>query len=402
MLRKKTWPYLALSLTLSCIPIATHAESELSGYIGAQSRWFYDTSNSGKLNYSIVAEPEYYWASGNNSINISLFSRLDSDDTKRSHSDIRELYWLHYQDNWEIRVGVDKVFWGVTESNHLVDVINQTDAVDSPDGEQKLGQAMVQWSVAGNWGTFDAFVLPYFRERVFPGKDGQLGLPFSIDYSETRYESDKEQQHIDLAVRYSQTLGNWDMGVSHFTGTNREPLFIPKTMAGTNPEPFTPEFIPYYTQLSQTGLAVQGTLDAWLLKLEFVYKDNGIDSYNAFVGGFEYTFFGLAQGPLDLGVLLEVNGDSRYDQATTVFQNDLFVGSRLAFNDIQDTSILIGMTQDLSRTQNYTALIEGRRRLGESWRLTLDARGFSIDDPNDAIYVFNSEDYVSATLEYYF
>ena len=39
--------------------------------------------------------------------------------------------------------GVRRVFWGVAESNHLVDVINQTDAIENPDQEDKLGQPML-------------------------------------------------------------------------------------------------------------------------------------------------------------------------------------------------------------------------------------------------------------------
>ena len=41
--------------------------------------------------------------------------------------------------DWSLSIGLGKVFWGVTEFNHLVDVINQTDLVEGIDGEAKLG-----------------------------------------------------------------------------------------------------------------------------------------------------------------------------------------------------------------------------------------------------------------------
>ena len=41
-------------------------------------------------------------------------------------------------------VGAAKVFWGTAESRHLVDIINQTDAVEDIDEEDKLGQPMVK------------------------------------------------------------------------------------------------------------------------------------------------------------------------------------------------------------------------------------------------------------------
>ncbi|MDD7885073.1 hypothetical protein [Flavivirga sp. 57AJ16] len=49
----------------------------------------------------------------------------------------------------------------MTESNHLVDIINQTDAVETFDGEEKLGQPMVQLS----WGT-DNIIL-FMEARVY-------------------------------------------------------------------------------------------------------------------------------------------------------------------------------------------------------------------------------------------
>jgi len=32
-------------------------------------------------------------------------------------------------DDWELTTGVSKVYWGVMEAVHLVDIINQTDFV---------------------------------------------------------------------------------------------------------------------------------------------------------------------------------------------------------------------------------------------------------------------------------
>ena len=90
---------------------------------------------------------------------FSPFLRLDQVDENRTHWDIRELYWLYFSRVWEIRVGVRTVFWGVTELQHLVDVINQTDLVENIDGEQKLGQPMVNLALIHDWGTVELFIL---------------------------------------------------------------------------------------------------------------------------------------------------------------------------------------------------------------------------------------------------
>ena len=65
--------------------------------------------------------------------------------------DIRELNYLLFGETWEVRLGVDKVFWGTTEFVHLVDIVNQTDLVEDVDGEDKLGQPTVNLSVPSDW-----------------------------------------------------------------------------------------------------------------------------------------------------------------------------------------------------------------------------------------------------------
>ena len=89
--------------------------------------------------------------------------------------------WLKVFDESELRVGLRKVFWGVTESQHLVDIINQTDLVESLDGEEKLGQPMINYALINDWGTLDLYLLPYFRERTFSGINGRLRSSLYVD-----------------------------------------------------------------------------------------------------------------------------------------------------------------------------------------------------------------------------
>ncbi len=119
---------------------------------------------------SLAVQPEYYheWENGS-SFTFVPFARIDSADSERTHFDIRELNYLWLTDSWELRAGIGKVFWGTTEFVHLVDIINQTDGVESVDGEEKLGQPMIQLSIVRDWGALELFVLPYFRERTYPG-----------------------------------------------------------------------------------------------------------------------------------------------------------------------------------------------------------------------------------------
>ena len=94
--------------------------------------------------------------------------------------------YLHIDDGWDLTAGFDKVFWGVMESSHLVDYINQTDAVEDVDGEDKLGQPMLHLGLQRDWGDLNFFYLPYFRERTFPGRHGRLRAFLVVDTDRAR------------------------------------------------------------------------------------------------------------------------------------------------------------------------------------------------------------------------
>lgn len=373
--------------------------AELSGYLSVQSTLYVsDALYPGQEQHaaSIALEPEIYheWENGS-SITFKPFLRLDSADPERTHLDIREMSFLWLNDTWELRAGVSKVFWGVTEFVHLVDIINQTDLVESPDGEDKLGQPMLYLSVPRSWGTLEFFVLPYFRERTYPGVNGRLRSSLPVDTDSAEYESAAQENHVDFALRYSHTLGPMDFGVYHFRGTGREPALIISNNGDD------PTLVPYYEQIQQTGLDAQAALGSWLLKFEGINRASSDDNFNALAGGFEYTLNSILGSMMDLGVIGQYAYDERGLDSTTPFQNDAILGLRLALNDLAGTELLTGFVQDLDRTSRMLS-VEGSRRLGDNWKASLEARAFLDAEPDDLLYSLRDDDYLKLELKYYY
>ncbi len=114
-------------------------EWDLTGFVGVDSQAFWqDGRYPGQedgVNLSLMLQPEFYWRSddGNQRISIVGFARADLQDNERSHADLREAFWGIDGNSWDLNLGVGKVFWGVAESRHLVDVINQTDLIEDID-----------------------------------------------------------------------------------------------------------------------------------------------------------------------------------------------------------------------------------------------------------------------------
>jgi len=378
----------------------------LTGYVAAEGRLFLhdplypdQEENDG----SFAAQPEYFYQWENGALfTFTPFGRVDSADPERTHWDIRELYYLYSQDWWSFRFGVARVFWGATEFVHLVDVINQTDLVENIDGEDKLGQPMLQFSSSVDWGSLDIFILPYFREQTFPGPKGRLRPPLVIDTDDAIFESRDKERAKDLAIRYSRTFGDVDVGAYFFWGTNRDPLLVPADYLDPN-DAGEPRLIPFYERIQQFGLDATWATGNWLWKLEALYRSGYLDPYYAATGGFEYTFFGFAGSNTDVGVLAEYVYDDRGDapSMTSIFDNDVFLGFRLTPNDAASTQVLVGVMQDVSDRENAMR-VEASRRLGSHWRLSLEAWLF-LDTPRDnVIYYLRDDDFLMLELAYHF
>lgn len=425
---------------------------EFKPQLEAEGRWFYQAEEAPLLG-SAAATLELFhdWDEGQQRIVGEGFARYDDNDGARTHGDVRELYYQVIGDDFEFRLGARRVYWGVTESRHLVDIINQTDFVEDIDSETKLGQPMMNLALIRELGTLDLFLMPYQRARTFPGVEGYPRLPLPVHAHEARYQSRREQTHLDYALRYVNSFGPLDIGLAWFDGTAREPRLLPclqrgaqdpngdpfpGTQNGPNcdlgsaiPDPGVPEelipllqalgfapddeaaaqaffanlvLVPHYDRLRQASIDAQVVIGSLALKLEGVSREQQARQTWAGVAGFEYTFGDVWATGADVGVLAEYLYDEREDLLTTLFDDELFVGGRLSLNDIAGSQLLAGVIASRERFDHRLYGIEASRRLTDEWRLSLESRIFS-EIPADApAAFFADQDFVTLTLERFF
>lgn len=412
----------ALLLCFQCFALMAE-EGNVDVQLDYELTSFTESADALERNYqlsnSFALRAEYYttWADGNQSLTVKPFLRWDEFDSERTHGDIREFMWHWVADDFELKAGVGKVFWGVTESRHLVDIVNQTDAVESLDGEEKLGQPMIQLLLERDWGNLDLFLLPYHRERTFQAEDARLG--FRQEMADAEYESSEAETNIDVAARYYTYIDDFEYAVSLFHGTGRDPI-VGAELLGPS------EFIPfaYYPVISQLGLELQYLYEGWAWKLEAIVRDGepqlvdgsavavvrspqglveGEDhSYFASVAGFEFTQVGVFDSRWDLGWVAEHLYDSRQDESElNSFEHDVLLGTRWVANDAGDTTLLVGVVGDYEYA-DYSLSLEASTRLWDGLTLELEGRLFAPASDNDAVYGFKNEDYVRTTLSMFF
>ena len=376
-----------------------------------------------------------------NGFAITPHFRLDKSDSLGTRADLREAYYYKHgtvgELDLELRVGVDQIFWGAAESTNPVNIINQTDLQDDYEERSKLGQPMVRGTLSGNWGALDLFILPYHRPRIYPGVGGRFRseLPVARNSEAVLYEHSSGRRHVDFAARYGHSVGPVDFGISIFDGTSREPDLIPYNVSPeedpselqsftcnrmmeskkTPPDPNmestnTPPdvFVQRYNQIRQVGLDMQLVLDAFIGKAEvirrtgFLGKPRSSREDRAFVVGGEYSLYGIFGSGADITFFAEWSQDDRRENSTHIFQNDLFIAARYAFNDVEDTDLTLAFLQDLDYSTT-NARLEFNRRVSDSVQLNVTAFKFLEVDPEDKLAMQISEDnHITVTFKYSF
>ncbi|MFT7546000.1 MAG: hypothetical protein ACI8YO_002791 [Gammaproteobacteria bacterium] len=386
-----------IPLLLCCIASPVSA-GEFTGFFAMEHRQFFNDGTYPEQKHgskpSLIIEPEYYHLSDdeNNIFTSQLFLRLDPIDSRRTHFDVRQFDWLYADGDWEFSAGISKVYWGVTESHHLVDIINQVDGVEDVDEEDRLGQPMLQLATFQSWGTVRFFYLPYFRERTFVGKKGRLRGPLVVQTKDARYSSKAKEMYPDVALRYEHSFDAWDMGLAHFHGTSREPTLLEESE----------KLIPFYEIIDQSSLDLQYTTGSWLWKLEVIGRGGHGKYFGAVTAGGEYSVYGIFETNHDLGLLLECHYDGRDSSAPTAnLQNDVFTGLRYILNNVDDTQFLGGITTDLKNTGQLMAL-EASHRINNNWKLEADARLFINQGLDSPIKALEKDDFVQIRTSYFF
>ncbi|MCY4301671.1 MAG: hypothetical protein OXC68_08050 [Aestuariivita sp.] len=377
------------------------------GKVGLESRIYpsdplYPLQNNNEN--SVFFEPTLYIESQSGaSFSLKSFVQFDPSDTHRSRIEIKEAYWHNFgyvgDTEWDLRIGINEVFWGTVETNNPVNIVNQTDLLRYPDGKQKLGQAMLQGTLTNSWGSIDVYLLPFHRPRIFPSQKGRLrtAFPVASDDNSIEYEHARGDRHIDFATRYNQSVDLLDFALSYFSGTSREPLLIPSGNQTLRQ---------HYNQIRQIGLELQYTYDALLAKAEVINR-TGVNtlgskksSYNASVLGAEYAFYGIFDSDTDATLIVEYNNDSREKHATSAFQNDYFLAMRFALNDVPDTNFTFSLSNDLDYdTQSLN--FEFDRRLTDSITLELEAfKLLRVDERDVALWPIRDDNYLNFRLSY--
>lgn len=366
------------------------------GYFGLEARLFiHPPAFSGQVRnvLALVAQPEFSYASEDrrHRINATFFGRF-SVEPKYGTADVRELYWQYRKNRFSLLAGMNRVFWGATESRHAADIVNQSDMRENFIGDVKLGQLMVAASLQRAWGQLELYALPLFRPRAFPVSGDRLRPELPVEDAEVL-----DGPPLDVAARVSLSRGDGDLHAYYFRGMNREPNLIPVL----DPSGAPTALRPIYKPIDQFGADVQYALGSWLFKGELIHRRTPDAQYQSAVGGLEYGISRLFGSASDLALLSEYQFDNRPDTEWPVpATRGIYAGVRLALNDTGSSEAKAGVVHDLS-SHSWLIQADFTRRLIDQWGLSLAYSGFRNVSRSRALSDFYRDSYFTITLRRY-
>jgi hypothetical protein len=367
----------------------------VSGYIGVDVRSFPNTTLDFGHSTALVGELRMRGDVAENlTYDLRLFGSSTVDGGAFDYIDptVAKLTWQ--SEKWQVDLGYDLLFWGVTEGRNLVNIINQRNQVRDSLGDTGLGQSMLALRYFAPASTIEAFVLPRFEELRYgeTGRPWSLGLP--IDEAGATYESADGADNVDFALRYAGSVGNLEYAAFAFDGTLREPQY--------NLDATTMSLTPHYRQGQIFGVSAQYTAGPVLYKLETMHTapDSG-DDYWAAIAGLEYSVSSLFKRPWETSFFAEYNYDSRDGDPLAVFENDLFIGTQIRFPNTLGTELRLGAIVDLD-DGDFTGSLSLQSRLTDNLRASADYIFIDASDPSDGLYAGRDDDQLSLKLEWHF
>ncbi|MAF77122.1 MAG: hypothetical protein CME60_03110 [Halobacteriovoraceae bacterium] len=405
------------SLAFLCLLLGLSFESSMAqedegtwfnrGQVSFQFRQFKDDDNEttedvGMLVFSRV---EARYENGPYEHSFRGFARVDQKDSDRDFMAFEDVYLsmrFGEGDSWKVLAGYKLFNWTATEAFHPADVVNSRNYDSDLEYFEKLGELTLELNKEFDWGDVSFFYWPRFENPQFPGKHSRLG--FGTDIARPEY-IDGEEGNGDQWVaqggarlRYLMDDGDASFHVIHHVDRN-QPLTGTLNYA-LNPITGTPVPLdinrlqnnptPYYFKKTQLGGTLQYALSNVLLKFEGAYRFFSDGDQQV------YTASGL-QKPIDHGDLafgLEYNlpewnygetsfffeaggivGASKEERARlSIFQRDILLGARHAFNDIMGKELLLMWVHDIERDKEDLITFSYSQRLSDIWKISSGVR----------------------------
>jgi hypothetical protein len=366
----------AFGLTLTAgIAIGTPAAADMisemmveqRAEVTAEASWYPRKAAHAGQSDSFVhveARPELFVAG--DEIEVLVQPRLTTANRGSGQADLREAHVSGRFGEADFLVGSTILFWGQTEIYNPVDIVNSRDFSRGLQRSEKRGAPMARLSWPAGPGQLDVMAVD-FVQNIYPERPLRERIAPAVNNSKPTFSGKAKQSDLATALRWSGYVGDLDIGVSWFRGTGNAPRLLPQADGTMTPD---------YSRVTQAGVDLQYLMGETAVKGEVIHRSGQYDTtgmaktYRAGVIGVERTIYDFDGAGRDMVLIGEYAYDSRKLKAHSGFQNDIAVGARFLWNDVEDTEVMALVIRDLDNGAQTTSISASRRINDE---ITFDA-----------------------------
>ena len=369
--------YRICAALLLLVTHTTHAEEtgvpqwQTSGHAGLALRFYPQNPEDNQESTGVGLRLAPEWSHpGDTRFLVAPIIRIENNDSGRSIVDFNELYISGRRGDTTLEFGITRLFWGVTESRHLENIINPPDLAAHYAGDTTLGVALLRLAEPTEFGQIEFILIPWDRDPRFPGEQGRPRTEWyiqgDVDHPDGRPAA--------WASRVSLDGGNYDAHAYYFQGLDREATLFPLFDILGQPESLRAS----RKQIQQWGADLQIPFGNVLLKAEAIHRSGYSRSFAAAVLGGEYTLNSIGNSTSDLGLLVEYqyDNDRPTDAPLAPMKRAVYAGIRGALNDPANSEFKFGLVHD---TTNEARIWRGdfSRRIADDWTVECALNIFS-------------------------
>lgn len=394
------------------------AELDIKGFVALESQFYLSRpAEKHAQNFTLKEQLELTYNEGDfeaiGLLNVQQDAHdlVGNEENERTFIRLDELYGKYNFENDMVMAGRNIRFWGALEVRNIVDGFNPQDLRNDPFETDKTGVWNAQYSHYTDSGEFSVIVkLREADQKMADFPYVYYFFPEFVDYRDD-LESESSRYRPTFYLTYSGSTDTeyaLDYAVILQNGYDSQRYFI-----SDGPLVGTPVDLQQHAYLvnkvSTYNTLVMGNT---LLKAEALYADviddPNISDYMHIGLGVEHTLTQVI-GDADFGLIAEYYYYDTFESGKytdlelfEVFQNDLFLGGRYTFNDVDNSSIIGGAVLDMDyNEQSY--YVEYETRIADTLKVHLDYRYIEPSKKTlTAFHLLGRHQRIGLNIGYYF
>jgi len=344
-------------------------------------------------------------------VKIIIDSLYDFSDKDRFYIYPEEA-WVGYDDGSNIiKVGFQHFNWSSTEAFRPSDVVNSRNLDSQVKNASKIGEPMISYKRILGESSITGFISPYFIKPLYPGVENSFATPpipiESYLVNTEGLKTDKEPFNIQGGAIFNFSLSKSDIAIHYINHIDRD-AFIPLI------NPLVPNITPIFYRNQQVGITSQSAVLGLILKTEFVARffsedvvtlsHNSIQDFQIATIGIERNF-SLGKGEFTfLTEYIRTFSQNISQQNAEVFDNDLLIGFRHSFNNINGSELNLSLISDMKDLKQHILNFSYAQRIKNNWKVELGLNYVESEvlDSYIGVDILDSADYVYLDIKRFF